>query len=374
MEADSPTAWPRAWRLTPDGRGGVATVAVHGPVDLVQRAGFRAASGRELPDSEPNRVVFGHWGDPPEDVVVCRTSESVVEVHCHGGRVAVGRIARDLRDVGVEWTDRPVPTGTRLENMLRRTLVAATTLRTATIALDQSNGRLRESLEMLRVELETASLEAARRRCDDLLSWSNVGRHLASPWNVVLTGRPNVGKSSLVNALLGYGRSIVFDLPGTTRDVVSADTAFDGWPVRLVDTAGLRDGADDLESQGINRARTALAGADCRLVLLDVSQPEDDEDFRLLAEWPDAIVVAHKSDLPCIRERLPEGALAVSSTTGAGLEELATAIVRAIVPRVPPRGTAIPVSVELTESLTRVRDRLDDDLAAAFDELRRWLA
>ena len=86
-----------------------------------------------------------------------------------------------------------------------------------------------------------ADLQAAAARIREWLAWEDFGLHLTRPWNVVLAGRPNVGKSSLINALLGYTRSIVFDQPGTTRDVVTAATAIDGWPIELSDTAGLRE-------------------------------------------------------------------------------------------------------------------------------------
>jgi tRNA modification GTPase len=101
---------------------------------------------------------------------------------------------------------------------------------------------------------------------DALLRWSEFGRHLTQPWQVVLTGVPNVGKSSLINRLLGYSRSIVYAEPGTTRDVVTAATAFDGWPVELSDTAGLRDAAGEIEAAGVERARRHLATADLAIV------------------------------------------------------------------------------------------------------------
>jgi small GTP-binding protein len=108
-----------------------------------------------------------------------------------------------------------------------------------------------------------------------------------------------VGKSSLINALVGYQRSIVFDEPGTTRDVVTAETALDGWPIQFIDTAGLRDSdADDLEAAGIALARQQLDAADLRLLVLDTSQPRNADDERLLDEWTDALVIANKCDLP----------------------------------------------------------------------------
>ena len=210
---------------------------------------------------------------------------------------------------------------------------------------------------------EQGSDAAVGARIEALLEWARFGVHLANPWKVVLAGRPNVGKSSLINALVGYARTIVFDEPGTTRDVVTVETAFEGWPVQLVDTAGVRTDAEALEAAGIERARAMLAEADCRVLLYDASQRLHDEDRRLLAQWPDAIVVAHKCDLEAIAgPQARKDALQVSSLTGQGVENLATALVARLVPRVPPQGTPIPITdrqVDLLEEARRALSRSD---------------
>jgi tRNA modification GTPase len=173
----------------------------------------------------------------------------------------------------------------------------------------------------------------------------------------VLAGRPNVGKSSLINALVGYSRSIVYAEPGTTRDVVTAETAFDGWPVRLADTAGLRDDADTIEREGIRLARDRLAEADLRILLFDTSRPPHDEDFRLLSDWADAIRVAHKCDLNSVwsERELPDGSLRVSSLTGEGVDALAEVLVRALIPEVPRAGTPIPITERQVSLIARAR-------------------
>ena len=102
-----------------------------------------------------------------------------------------------------------------------------------------------------------------------LLARADLGRHLVRPWSVVLAGPVNVGKSSLINALAGYGRSIVHHAPGTTRDAVTAATAIDGWPVELCDTAGLRPAATPVERAGIERAQERLAQADLAVLVFD---------------------------------------------------------------------------------------------------------
>ena len=208
----------------------------------------------------------------------------------------------------------------------------------------------------------------ALSQLDALFAWADFGLHLTRPWSVVLTGRPNVGKSSLINRLLGYERAIVFDQPGTTRDVVTGETALDGWPVLLADTAGLREGAEELEAAGMALARQRLATADLRVVLIDLGEPPTPEDERLLAEWPDAMVVAHKCDRPDRwLSRVPAGARRVSSRTGEGVDELQRLIVERLVPRVPPPGTAIPISARHVELLRAARAALSAGDAGVFD-------
>ena len=128
--------------------------------------------------------------------------------------------------------------------------------------------------------------DPAAARLRELVGWTDFGCHLSEPWQVVILGRPNVGKSSLLNALAGFQRAIVFDEPGTTRDVVSTEIAIDGWPVRLLDTAGIRQGETELERAGIALAREQARSADLRLLVVDASQPLLPEDRALAATPP----------------------------------------------------------------------------------------
>lgn len=373
--------------LTPMGRGAVATIRVVGDLAQLDQMAplFLAANGRSLMAQVPRRIAFGQWGrDATEDIVVSRLTDETLEIHCHGGDAAVRRILDDLKQqVGctvVSWQQQRLSGIELLDVECLDALSRATTERTAEILLEQSTGLLRRAFE--RIEIATPAVVSPRddaalparaassrqellAQTEALLSWSSFGLHLTQPWNVVLTGLPNVGKSSLINRLLGYERAIVFDQPGTTRDAVTADTALEGWPVRLIDTAGLRDTAEELEAAGIALARQRLATADLRIVLVDVSEPPSTDDERLLAEWPDAIVVAHKVDLPqrwpdqwC--ERLPQRIVRVSSATGEGIPELQRQLIERLIPRVPPVGTAIPVNARQIELLHATRAALLD--------------
>lgn len=331
---------------TPSGRGAVATIGVRGDIALLSERLtnlFRAASGRSLWGMPDQQIHFGRWGrDPAEDVVVCRTGPQSFEIHCHGGDAAVRRILNDLKSVGCEivaWQSQCEPDGEHADVLSR-----ATTLRAAGWIAAQA-GRMSQAMAELTALVAEGQRDIAAARADEILDWANFGLHLTRPWDVVLAGRPNVGKSSLINALVGFERSIVFDEPGTTRDVVTAETALDGWAIRLSDTAGQRGSTNELESAGIARAREAFASADARLLLIDISEAPHDDDRRLLAEWPDAIVVAHKADLPdAWGESLPRDAIHVSSLQRTGLRELSAAIVARLIPVLPTDQTVIPLT------------------------------
>ena len=143
-------------------------------------------------------------------------------------------------------------------------------------------------------------LQRALTRVEKLLSTAQAGRIAQQGAKLALVGKPNAGKSSLLNALLGYERSIVSDIPGTTRDYLEAPLTLEGVPVTAVDTAGIRDTADVVEASGVIAAKNIAANADLTLFLLDVSQPLSDEDKAMLAglEPTRTLLVASKSDLP----------------------------------------------------------------------------
>ncbi len=196
-----------------------------------------------------------------------------------------------------------------------------------------------------------------------LARYAELGQRLTRPWRVTVAGAPNVGKSSLVNALAGYQRSIVAATPGTTRDVVTTRIALDGWLIELADTAGLRSKAEALEEQGIRRAKAAAVSADLLLWVLDGSAP---------AVWPDeeigtVLYVRNKTDLPSAWDGEHNDKLVrVSAHTGVGLAELCASLVAWLVPDPPPPGAAVPFTPRLCEGIAEAQRILDaGDVAEA---------
>ena len=327
---------------TPEGEGGIAIVRVSGAqaADVVARV-FRAACGRPPQGWSHARMYYGHVMDGDERVdegmaVLMRaphsyTREDVCEIQFHGGRMQVRRVLSLLLRAGAraaepgEFTRRAFLNGridlSQAEAVMR--LIASSSERGSREAMRQLEGGVSHFVARARAEIvsllagvsaavdfpdEVDEDEAAgdlraralslcellRRACDE-----RSGRIAQEGLNVVIAGRPNVGKSSLLNALLCEERAIVTDLPGTTRDVLTESILLRGLRVNLSDTAGLRETQDVVEAIGVSRARTAMERADVLLVVLDGSQPLSGEDEALLRAPSAArkLVVLNKSDL-----------------------------------------------------------------------------
>jgi tRNA modification GTPase len=361
------TASSRVVRLTPPGRGAIATLVVEGreAAALVQ-SGFHAAGGRSLVSYPLGRIVFGRFragSHPADEVVACRRSEQSVELHCHGGSAAVARIQETFVRQGCRWVSWQDWVADQEEDPLaaaaRIALANARTERTAAVLLDQYHGALRRAVEAIRLALEAGDATSARDGLDALLARADLGRHLVEPWRVVLAGPPNVGKSSLINALVGFQRAIVHPTVGTTRDVVSATTAIEGWPIELSDTAGLREGEGPIERAGVELARCQLAGADLVLLVFDSSEAWSDAHDGLVDAWPEALVIHNKCDLaPCDEPPRPEGRL-TSALTGQGIDELVGAIGGRLVRDPPPCGAGVPFKADQVERLEAAAAALD---------------
>ncbi|MGO8691681.1 MAG: GTPase [Thermoguttaceae bacterium] len=357
-----PKNFPNVVLLTPPGRGAVATLLVEGPGALrAVAAHFRTPSGGRLKPHGDQRLAIGRFGDDPgEEVVVRCRSDQAVELHCHGGQATVEMIRQVLVGSGCRpatWQEWLAAQATDpLAAAAQLALSEARTERTAAILLDQYHGALRRAMEAIRAAIGQRQGALAREQIAALLARASLGRHLVPPWQVVVAGRPNVGKSSLINALVGYPRSIVHPTAGTTRDVVTARTAIDGWPVQLADTAGLGAGGDTVERAGIALARRQMAQADLVLLLFDLSVHWTAADDALLAAWPEALVVHNKSDAALAAEAARPAGLALSALTGQGLEALVEQIGRRLVPQPPPAGVAVPFTEEQVATLRRMEN------------------
>jgi tRNA modification GTPase len=247
-------------------------------------------------------------------------------------------------------------------------------LKTAEILLEQVEGALAHAVDRLIAGLSNDRL-ATLEALDTLISRAEIGLRLVTGWTVALAGRPNVGKSRLLNALAGYDRAIVDPTPGTTRDVLTVRTALDGWPVELADTAGLRNAADPLESAGIALARRQQARADLTVLVLDRSEPLTADDHALIASAPNALRVANKADLPSAWQANDQGVAAtVSAERGDGLDDLIREIARRLVPQPPPPRAGIPFRPSHRRRLIAARRALQTHDVATADALLRPLA
>lgn len=354
--------------LTPAGRGAIAVARLWGPSAVwIADAVFRPLRAAALGMSPPGRLRVGRMGGTLGDEVVAFVTGDdppEVEIQCHGGKAAVELILDTLREAGAvvvepaSWLTRGGQP--RVTAEARFDLCHAPTLRAAEILLDQAEGALeRDIRRLLNAMLEDPTITL--RMLDQLIERGEIGTRLVVGWKVALAGRPNVGKSRLLNALAGYERAIVDSTPGTTRDVVSVLTAIAGWPVELSDTAGLRATTDSVEAAGVALARELQDGADLVLLVLDRSEPLSSSDFELIEGFPSALLVASKADLPIAWDAGSLGAHPVSTVRGDGMQDLVDEIGRRLVPAEIPPELGVPFRPEHVAHFRRARQLLRDE-------------
>jgi tRNA modification GTPase len=367
---------------TPPGRGGVGVIRVSGGDAL---SILRRMTNSPSFDPQPNymslrTLIDPFSGDRLDEALVCFfkaphsfTGEDVVEFHCHGSPVLLRRIVDTLLQLNArtanpgEFSLRAVMNGrlqlTQAEAI--RDLIDAQTDAAAQQATRQLGGeiahrlqpakdellkiivRLESSLEFVEDDLPQLeqneiqlSLAKLRRDLGSLAQTFARGRLIHDGLNVALVGRPNAGKSSLFNMLLGHERAIVTEVPGTTRDTISEPISLEGVPVSLIDTAGIRATTDQIEVIGVERTQRAAADADLLVVVIDGSEPLTHQDKSILenARGKNHVVAVNKSDLPSFsRERFDstlEGngtraaAISVSAVTSDGLSDLRHAMLK----------------------------------------------
>jgi tRNA modification GTPase len=368
---------------TPPGRSGIGVIRLSGPHSLsILRKILNDDEFNPTPNSLSLQSLFDPAsGDLLDEALICFfkgphsfTGEDVVEFHCHGSPVLLRTVIDIILNLDARLADpgefslRAVMNGrmqlTEAEGV--RDLINAQTDDAARQATRQLKGeishrlqpakddllkiivRLESSLEFVEDDLpavEQVQIEQALKKLRDnlkaLAETFSRGRLLHDGLRVALVGRPNVGKSSLFNSLLGHGRAIVTEIPGTTRDTIAEPIGIHGVPISLTDTAGIREASDRIESIGIDRSRRAAADADLLIVVLDGSEPLTTDDRDLLADVADKlhILAVNKRDLQTfslpepIESENPGGvtrvaSLSVSALTEEGLDDLRAAILK----------------------------------------------
>ena len=381
----------RVVRLTPPGQGGITVLSLFGPRAPAVLAGLFVSPRGADPASVPaGRLVYGRLvrnGETLDEVVLCRvpdpgSGDLEFEMNCHGGEAPARRVLAALEASGVRvvsWADavqakRRTAGADAVRAEAQALLPDALTRDAARMLLAQSRGELprllRDILEGLGV-----SAEGAAERIKALLAAARYGLKLVAPAGVGVAGRPNVGKSALMNALLRHDRVIVHERPGVTRDVIEEPCDVLGLPVILSDMAGVRRAADELEREGVRRALRAVEQADVLLLVLDGSQPPRPEDERLVRATSarPRILVLNKRDLPAApsTRRMAEEArgcvVAVSALTGAGIEALSAGLVDLIAGPAPDLDGPVPFTERQVSLLQEAHDALT---MASHDEER----
>lgn len=353
--------------LTPGGRGAICVLEIRSDRALDDlNHFFQASSGHPLDEIPLMKPAYGLWTAHPdgigEDVVVVRRSDFCIEVHCHGGEFAKKQILAGLTAKGFRtgtWLQWPGDSGDEaLENDARILLARTTTPKTAAVLNWQVNGAFRRALQQLAGLIGSEQTAMAASCLDRLSGWRNFSAHLVAPWQVAIAGLPNVGKSSLMNRIAGFERSIVFDLPGTTRDAISATTALNGLPFEFTDTAGLRESDDPIEQAGTGLSRKVMGSADLILLVEDITRPHELDIGKIIPpEWTVPLVrAANKADLAGERTgSTGSGHFATSAMTGAGIQELLHEIYRRLVPQEPVYQEAVPWRSWQFDVLDRIR-------------------
>ncbi|HTY61590.1 MAG TPA: tRNA uridine-5-carboxymethylaminomethyl(34) synthesis GTPase MnmE [Acidobacteriota bacterium] len=408
---------------TPVGRSGIAVVRVSGAqsFEIFGRIFVQKRHSEQIP---PRHAMLGKIADPgggyeiDETIATCFPSpnsysgEDMVEFSLHGNPVLVTALLDCLCEQGArlaepgEFTMRAFLHG-RLDLAQAEAVndvIRATTLYQAQVAARQCSGSLSRQLKPVKkflidiiVNLESAvefaeenlptasrdvlvqQLGLVRQQIRSWIASYRQGRIVKEGFSMAVVGKPNVGKSSVFNALLAQDRSIVTEMPGTTRDLVSEITNLEGIPVRLQDTAGIHPSDDHIEKLGIDRSLEAIVDADAILLVVDRSRPHLQQDAALRQQVAHAscLVVMNKSDLPSAWSAEEMRAFAggwpyveVSAKTGAGIEELRTAILRGLM------GTGVSQDTVLITNLRHVRslEAAEKDLEEAAKSLQNGLS
>ncbi|NLC44040.1 MAG: tRNA uridine-5-carboxymethylaminomethyl(34) synthesis GTPase MnmE [Clostridiales bacterium] len=399
---------------TPPGEGGIAVIRLSGPESLqIAKNIFVNGKGEKQEQFKNRYLQYGYILDKAQNMVdevlivfmqapKTYTREDIVEIHCHGGMIPVQKIIDISLEEGArlaqpgEFTKRAFLNGrvdlSQAEAVMD--LISSKSNDAARASLNQMEGSLsrkikalRDNLldlmarievtvdypeedieEMLRGPIEER-LEKASNACLQLLETAHQGRLVREGLKVVIIGKPNVGKSSLLNALVRENRAIVTDIPGTTRDVIEDYISIKGVLVRILDTAGIRETMDQVEKIGVEKSRELTRDADLILLLLDASNSLEKEDKEILQWLGDkrVLILLNKADKPSVIEEeeirgLTDNSIIwTSMIEGSGLEEVENYIYNMVYSGSDgPRNPAMITNTRHKEALIRGHKHLEE--------------
>ena len=328
------------------GEAGIGIVRISGKKALeIGNAIFRGSKVEQIDEKYNRKLVYGHIIDNKNNQLVDEvlisymkgpytyTREDMVEVYCHGGIISVRNVLNLILNNGArlaepgEFTKRAFLNG-RLDLSQAEAvidMIRAKTDKSFEASLDQLEGSLSKKINEIRnillemiahvevsIDFPDEDIEdityhdleksgyRVKEEIEMLLSTADRGRILRDGLNTVILGKPNVGKSSLLNAVLGENRAIVTDIPGTTRDIIEEYVNIDGIPLRIIDTAGIRDTEDIVEQIGVDRAKESVEKADLIIAIFDASKELSVEDYKIIELIKDkkSLVLLNKTDLP----------------------------------------------------------------------------
>jgi len=396
---------------TPNGEGGIGIIRLSGPLAIpISTVLFHPS--RQISDIKSYTIHHGQVIDPESNQVVDEvllnvfrspksyTTEDTVEFNCHGGSIILRRVLEltlkhgaRIADPG-EFTKRAFLNGridlAQAEAVID--LIQAKSDIARQMAVDQLGGKLSQTIESINDQIigllaETEAMvdfpdedldfmdfskilqssKEIRLALDELITTANDGRIIREGINCAILGKPNVGKSSLLNALLETDRAIVTEIPGTTRDTIEESVSISGIPLNLIDTAGIRETDNLIEQHGVERSKSFLAEADLLLVMISAADPMDNVDIDLLNSAADrkAVIILNKIDLPMrtlpvqVKEQVQNKQIIETSVLHSkGVEDLKSAIL-----------TEVLVSHDVGDSRTSVSTIVTN--VRHYDALRR---
>jgi tRNA modification GTPase len=405
---------------TAPGEAGIGIVRLSGPlaVDILDQV-FVASKGKSIKDFPSRRLTHGyivnpHTHDKVDEALVVYmkgpntyTAEDVAEIDCHGGIVPVRKILGLVLSLGArmaepgEFTKRAFLNGridlSQAEAVMD--IISAKTEKGFDIALGQLEGSLSKEVGKIRnnvlemiahitvnidfpdEDIEEITYQSLEKQAQGIveaiavfLSTAHTGKIIREGLKTVIIGKPNVGKSSLMNALLKESRAIVTEVPGTTRDVIEEYVSIQGIPLKIVDTAGIRETEDIVEKIGVERSKEFFNKSDLIIFVLNASEPLTEEDRQIihLVHERDAIILLNKADLPMvvdeegIQEMLPgKKVIKISVTEGIGLKELEDTIVHMVYGgQVKHRDLSLVTNVRHQNALERAKKSMEDAVVA----------